>query len=152
MIRVNRQWSLLVLGLVALSGCGGVYDSYVSGVVTLDGNALRGGTVAFVPEQTGPASYAGVLNDGTYVVNTGREEGLPTGTYTVTVVSREDSVADTSGRGLPPQAGKMLTPLWYTSTKNSPLKFTVEPGNNEINLELTSEPPVGWSPPGRPRR
>ncbi len=145
--------SLVCLGLLSLTGCGGVYDSYVSGVVTLDGTSLPSGTVAYIPENTGPASYGTVLNDGSYVVNTGREEGLPTGSYAVTVVAREAAVEDKSGRGLPPQAGKMITPPWYTSKKSTPLKITVEPGSQEINLELKSDPPPDWTPPrGKQRR
>ena len=133
-------------------GCGGTYDAYVSGTVTLDGSPLPSGSVSYIPDQAGPASYGVILNDGTYVVNTGREEGLPSGAYTVTVVARERSIEDTSGRGLPPKAGERITPIWYGKKKSSPLKFTVDSGSNEINLELTNEPPPDWKPPKRRRR
>lgn len=155
MYQVNRRClvpkrlvlSLGLVGLANLVGCGGVYDSYVSGLVTLDGTPLPSGTVAYIPDQAGPASYGVILNDGSYVVNTGREEGLPTGAYSVTVVSREGSIEDPSGRGLPPKAGKMITPPWYSNKRSSPLKIAVEPGSNQINLELSSEPPPDWIPP-----
>lgn len=142
---------LATVGCLVLAGCGGTYNASVSGLATLDGSPLPSGSVAFIPSQAGPSSYAAIMNDGTYVVNTGREEGLPAGEYTVTVVAREDSIEDKSGRGLPPTPGKQITPDWYTSKGSSPLKFTVGSGSNEINLELTSEPPAGWKPK-KPRR
>jgi hypothetical protein len=141
----------LAASSLALVGCGGPYDSYVSGLATLDGSALPRGTVSFNPNQPGPASYGVITSDGSYLIKTGREEGLPSGEYTATVVAREESIPDDSNRGLPPKAGKRITPPWYLSKSTSNLKFTVEPGSNEINLELTSEPPPDWKPPGKRR-
>lgn len=140
------------LGCLMLVGCGGTYDASVSGVATLDGSPLPSGSVAFIPNQHGPSSYAAVMSDGTFTVNTGREVGLPSGSYTVTVVAREKSIEDKSGRGLPPTPGKQITPPWYSSKNSSPLKFDVASGSNEINLELTSEAPPGWKPQPRGRR
>ena len=136
---------------LAWVGCGGPYDAYVSGVATLDGSPLPRGTVSYNPTQPGPASYGGILSDGNYLIKTGREEGLPSGEYIVTVVAKEESIPDDTNRGLPPKPGKTITPLWYLSKQTSNLKFTVEPGSNEINLELTSEPPPDWKPPGKRR-
>jgi hypothetical protein len=141
----------LAASSVVWIGCGGPYDSYVSGTATLDGSPLPRGTVSFNPSQPGPASYGVILSDGKYLIKTGREEGLPSGEYTVTVVAREESIPDDSGKGLPPKAGKTITPPWYLSKATSTLKFTVEPGSSEINLELTSEPPPNWKPPGNTR-
>ncbi|MEM8945222.1 MAG: carboxypeptidase-like regulatory domain-containing protein [Planctomycetota bacterium] len=141
-----------LLLLVVATGCSGTYDASVSGTVTFDGSPLKSGSISFIPGQPGPASYAAVLGDGSYTVNTGREEGLPPGSYTITVMAREKSIEDTSGRGLPPMPGKQITPTWYAQKKSSPLKFTVEAGSNEINLELTSDPPPDWNPPKRRKR
>ncbi len=149
---VRRQLVWLVAGCTLLVGCGGTYDASVSGVASLDGAPLPSGSVAFIPNQAGPASYAAILNDGSYVVNTGREEGLPSGSYVVTVVAREKAIEDKSGRGLPPMPGKQITPPWYAAKKSTPLKFDVTSGSNEINLELTSEPPPDWQPPKTRRR
>ena len=151
--RMNRiQLAAVLATSLTLVGCGGTYNASVSGLATLDGSPLPSGSIAFIPDQPGPTSYAAILNDGTYVVNTGREEGLPSGSYTVTVVSRERAIEDTSGRGLPPKPGKQITPGWYTAKQSTPLKFTIESGSNEINLELTSEPPPGWKPSKKRRR
>ncbi|MEX2309879.1 MAG: carboxypeptidase-like regulatory domain-containing protein [Pirellulales bacterium] len=133
------------LCVVALVGCGGPYDSSVSGMVTLDGQAVPRGTVSYQPKAGGPAAYARIEN-GSYVMRTGREEGLPSGDYYVTVTANEPSaVARTEGGG-PPPPGKPITPMWYRTKDTSGLSFMVEPGDNEIDLELKSPPPPGWNP------
>jgi hypothetical protein len=135
---------------VAVVGCGGAYDATVSGVVTLDGQPVPRGTVAYSPTQSGPSAYARIEDDGSYTLRTGREVGLPPGDYQVTVISNETSAESQTKLGGPPPPGKQITPLWYRTRATSGLKFTVEPGDNEFNLELTSQPPPGWNP-GRRR-
>jgi hypothetical protein len=128
-------------------GCGGAYDASVSGVVTLDGNSVNKGAIAFIPESSGPAAYAQIDSSGEYNVFTGMEAGLPSGDYKVTVVSREPPETTHSKLGGPPAPGKAVTPPWYAMVGSSPLQFQVAPGANEINLELKSTPPPGYKPP-----
>jgi len=135
---------------VFVAGCGGPYDASVSGTVTLDGVAVPRGTVSYHPTAPGPAAYARIEEDGSYSVRTGREEGLPSGEYLVTVISSEPPAVSQSAAGGPPPPGRPITPLWYRTTETSGLRFTVQPGHNEINLELTTQPPAGWNP-GRRR-
>ena len=152
--KLRKQISLVCVAASSLAwvGCGGPYDSYVSGVVTLDGSPLPRGTVSYNPAQPGPASYGVIRSDGSYVIKTGREEGLPSGEYTVTVVAKEESIPDETGEGRPPKPGKTITPAWYRSKQSSSLKYTVDSGSNEIDLELSSEPPPDWKPPRKRRR
>ncbi len=152
--KITKQIPLIWVAASSLAwvGCGGPYDSYVSGVATLDGSPLPRGTASFNPARPGPASYGVIRRDGSYSVHTGREEGLPSGEYTVTVVAKEESIDENPDSGLPPKPGKTFTPPWYRSKKTSNLKFTVEPGSNDIDLELTSEAPLDWNPPSRRRR
>jgi hypothetical protein len=147
-----RHWCLAALGALACvvaTGCGGMYDSTVSGVVTLDGTPVHRGTVSFHPVAPGPAAYARIEDDGSYEVRTGREEGLPPGDYQVTVISSEPPTISQTATGGPPPAGKPITPLWYRTKDTSGLKFTVASGHNDINLELSTTPPPGWKPRGR---
>ena len=137
---------------VALGGCGGAYDSTVKGVITLDGNPVTAGAVAFIPSSGGSLGYARTDRSGWYEVFTGNELGLPSGEYGVTVVAREAPKETHSKLGGPPPPGARITPPWYGSSKTSPLNYTVEPGSNKIPLDLTSEPPSGWKPPKRKRR
>lgn len=145
--------SIRIACLVCLAtcGCGGPYDASVSGVVTLDGNPLPRGTVAFNPENTGPTAYGQIDSSGNYSVKTGREEGLSSGNYVLTVVANE--LPTEEGRdGGPPPAGKPITPMWYRSPETSGLTLTVEAGSQTHDISLTNQPPAGWQAPGRPRR
>ena len=146
-----RIRTMTLLLCFVLCGCGGTYDSYVSGVVTLDNEPLPRGTVAFNPQGQGAPAYGRIEEDGQYTIRTGREEGLPSGQYQVTVVANELPQMTGPDDG-PPPAGKPITPQWYRSKQTSGLDFTVVPGTNEINLELTTQPPAGWNPPKKRRR
>ncbi len=150
-MRRNRNL-LLASMLAAIAGCGGVYDATVEGVVTLDGNPVPAGAVAFIPSSGGPSAYAQSDTSGNYEVFTGMEAGLSPGEYAVTVVAREDPTAKQSNFEGPPPPGKQITPLWYGSSKTSPLKYTVEAGANDYDIALTSEAPADWKPQNRKRR
>ncbi len=140
------RWGAFSLLMALAGGCGGVYDATVSGLVTLDGTPVPRGTVTFHATSGGPAAYAPIQENGSYTVRTGREGGLPAGEYEVTVTANEvpADLQSKDGRPLPP--GKSITPIWYRSKDTSGLKFNVERGRNEINLELTSQPPAGRNP------
>lgn len=134
--------------LLVVCGCGGAYSSTAYGTVTLDGKAVPRGAVAFLPTAGGPAAYGLIEEDGKYKVRTGRESGLPAGEYFVTVTANEAPAISSEQRGAPPP-GKAITPAWYRMKETSGLKFTLQPGKNEINLELISKPPAGWKPGGQ---
>ena len=142
----------LSLALVGLSGCGGRHEASVRGMVTLDGTPVRSGSVAFIPAEGGSPAYAQTDSSGRYEVFTGREAGLPPGNYGVTVVAREVPKETHSKDGGPGRPGKRITPMWYGSARTTPLEFTVEPGANKIDLELSSEPPPGLAGPGNSRQ
>jgi hypothetical protein len=137
---------VVAVSLLSCVGCGGRFDSGVTGVVTLDGKVVPCGTISFQPKAGGPAAYARIDADGNYIVRTGREEGLPSGEYYVTVSANEPPTVAQTAQGGPPPPGKPITPAWYRMRDTSGLSFVVESGNNEINLELTSTPPPGWNP------
>jgi hypothetical protein len=134
------------LTALALCGCGSPYDASVTGLATLDSAPLERGVVTFAPTSGGAAAYGQIGADGRYEIWTGREAGLKPGQYVVSVVSTEDT-GDRGKDGGPPPLGKSITPDWYRDSNTSGLNFTIEPGDNEINLELSSTPPSGWIPP-----
>ena len=122
--------------IVAVVGCGG-NPATVSGVVTIDGQPLNRGSVGFTPVSGGMKAVGAIQSDGSYELKTNREVGLQIGEYMTTVVALEPGKPDPQGG--PPVPGKRLTPKHYGSTKTSELRFNVEKGGNEINLELSSE-------------
>jgi hypothetical protein len=145
----HLAWVVLLSAAAGVAGCGGAYDATASGTVTLDGNIVPRGTVAFHPVAGGPAAYARIQENGGYVVRTGREEGLPPGEYFVTVAANEAPTVAQTAQGGPPPPGKPITPAWYASKDSSGLKVVVESGDNKLDLELKSQPPAGWKPPTR---
>jgi hypothetical protein len=138
LVAVISAWSAI--------GCGGPYDASVSGLVSLDGSTITRGTVTFASVDGGPTAYARIDSGGKFVVRTGREKGLPAGEYAVSVVANEAPAIKETAEGGPPPAGKPITPPWYRSQRTSGLRFMVETGSNEIDLELTSDPPPDWKP------
>lgn len=133
------------LGLITLVGCGGPYDATVSGTVKFNGAPVPRGTVSFKPQSTGADAFGQINADGTYLLRTGREEGLKSGPYTVSVAANE--TPPPNPKGGPPPMGKPITPEWYRDPATSGLTFTVAPGDNTIDLELNATPPAGWKPP-----
>lgn len=144
-----RPLALRMLGLIALAtcfaGCGGRFEAKLNGKVTLDGEPLPTGNVTFRPTEVGgSAAYARIDESGYYAVQTGRDYGLPAGTYNVTVMAREKPAVQYGKDGAPPPSGKQITPDWYHSANTSGLTVDVKPGSNRYDIELTSTPPEGW--------
>jgi len=120
---------------VLLSGCS-EYDSTVNGVVRLDGNPLDHGKVTYVSEGGAVIAMGQIESDGDYSVEVARSGGLPSGDYQVKVTCRAPAVAGRGGG--PPRPGKSLIPRRYTRGQTSGWQFTVEPGSNTIDLEISS--------------
>jgi len=142
MISRRRSGGLVVLAAVAVAfaavGCG-KHAATVSGGVTLGGKPLSSGVVTFNPVTAGASAYAAIAG-GRYALKTGAEAGLEPGEYVVTVAANATAEEAASmgikvGReGIMP----LLTPRKYADITTSPLKVTVKPGGQEI--ELTLEP------------
>ncbi|MEX2169903.1 MAG: hypothetical protein WD851_11380 [Pirellulales bacterium] len=139
---------IMFIGL--LTGCNS-HEAQVYGTVSFNGETLDKGTVRFEPTAGGAPAYSQVESDGSYELRTGREVGLQAGEYQATVVALEEADPNWAGPG-PPPPGKPITPRWYQNLQTSGLKYTVEPGGNEIDIDLSTTPPAGWREPGTPRR
>lgn len=135
----NRLSAISGVGLLVFTGCGGSFDSSAGGTVTLDGIALKCGWVAYHPKQGGPPAYSSIDEAGYYEISTGSEKGLPSGEYLVTVVANEPPLQLRTKEGGPTPTGKLITPVTYGQKDKSGLSYTVAPGANRINLELSSK-------------
>jgi hypothetical protein len=142
--------SAQVMGLLSCAillfttlGCGTSSEATVLGLVTLDGSIVPGANITFIPSGGGTQAYAMSDESGNYEVYTGQLPGLKPGEYKVTLVARKKPAIEKTESGGAPPAGASITPKRYSRADTSGLSFQIQPGANEINLSLTSEPPTG---------
>jgi hypothetical protein len=127
-----------VVAIGLASGCSrSSQESRVSGIVTLDGKEIGPGTVVFAPTGGGNKPATGSIESGgSYVLMTSRETGLAPGKYQAAISIRE--VPQNVKRGDRPPPGKLLIPEKYEESSTSGLEYEVQPGDNTINIELSS--------------
>ena len=126
-IPMNKHyWLVLCLCALLLQGCGN--QVRVKGKVTFpDGAPLSHGSVRF--QNATHMASGGIQPDGSYTLSSvGTNDGIPKGTYTVTVVAFE-SAGSTTGvdlekESLPPP--KSLIDLKYNSPETSGLTCDVQ--------------------------
>jgi len=133
---------LLLLG----TGCGkksNVSLQPVIGKVTLDGDAVPGAMVTFIPVPPTPGNGGGATTapDGSYEVIGRDGKGLPAGAYKVTVsllLKKDGSPAD---RDVPPimSDGWENIPAQYSDAEKTILKVNVGEGEKKADLPLKSE-------------
>lgn len=127
-------WS--VIWLAILVGCGGPHESYVAGSVTLDGEALPGGTIMFHPQAGGPLVTGTIQEDGSYKLATGATAGLAPGRYVVTVRSFTQIPAP----GMTPAQLEAISraPGRYAEAATSGFSYEIQAGANSIDIEMES--------------
>jgi hypothetical protein len=120
---------------VGLVGCGGVKLAPVSGKVTCNGEAVKGGQLVFGPlnapgEEPGRPEAATVQEDGAYTLKAGAKVGRHSVSYTSPpAIMTEEQRADRTYNA-PPSP--------YTGLVPKPREVEVKPGENTINLELAA--------------
>jgi hypothetical protein len=125
--------------LLALPGCSkSKLGAEVEGTVTLDGNPCGPGVVVFAPVdgKNNPATGA-IQLDGAYELRTNRTVGANPGHYRVSVTVYDQPEVKPGERST--VAPKLVTPTKYADITTSGLEFDVQPGDNSIDLKLTSQ-------------
>jgi hypothetical protein len=130
-----RTQTLFLFVILASAGCMDRNFATVEGTVSLGGQPLDGGSVAFYPKDTGPISYSDIAPDGSYRLRTASRDGLLPGLYVATVSYR-------SGRLSPGMTLRQIevlekVPFRYCAKETSDLHEEVTPGRNSIDLNLT---------------
>jgi hypothetical protein len=106
--------------------------------VTLDGQPVGPGAVVFAPlDGTSNPADGAVQLDGSYFLRTSRAIGLKAGTYKASVAVFDQPEVKPGERSMVP--AKLVTPQKYADTETSGLQYTVEPGDNSIDIELSSK-------------
>jgi hypothetical protein len=122
---------------ILLVGCNrSSQEAQVSGRVTLDGGRIGLGMIVFAPVGGGKPATGSIAADGSYDMKTSYEFGLAPGKYKVAISIRE--LPKNVQRGDQPPPGKLLIPAKYEQSATSRLEYDVIPGNNTIDINLTS--------------
>lgn len=146
--------TVLCLALSCLSGCG-KKQATVKGKVSFKGQPLTSGNIAFV-DGGGRIAPGTIKSDGTYLV-----ANVPVGEVTITVQTAPPMMA-MMGMGSKPKKPSGLAPMpkdmipadyqenspdkkplpvvpapeKYNKVETSPLKYTVQSGTQEYNIDL----------------
>ena len=135
---------MAVATLALLIGCRsrlpeglGYQGCEAAGEVTLDGRPLDSGMVTFVPEipesAGGHPGIASIEGAGHYRLGnaeSGRAKPLRPGEYIVIVVAMD--VDKSHGKPAP----KLAVPERYADATKTPLRVTLTPGENKVDLRL----------------
>jgi hypothetical protein len=132
---------LVSLGIAAncllAAGCGGEPTATVSGRVTVGGQPLAAGQIAF--EADGQLLASRIAPDGRYQLRNGGTMSVPPGDYTVLLAPPPpDLVEDPKTTEIRPAAplDQLRYPVKYRSPETSGIRQTIPPGHSEIDLEF----------------
>lgn len=119
------------------AGCGGEPTASVSGRVTVGGQPLAAGQVAF--ESDGQLLASRVGPDGRYQLRNGGTIQVPPGDYTVILTPPPPELVEdpktTEIRAIGP-ADQSRYPTKYRNPETSGIRQTIPPGNSAIDLEF----------------
>jgi hypothetical protein len=133
---------MMIVTLIAATGCAGRGVGTVSGRVTFKGKPVASGGVVMVADE-GPPISATINEDGTYVCR-----NVPAGTVKIGVVSPNDVMEARERKAQKPgiaeagDLGKFDPAKWfpipskYANYMNSPLTFEVKKGENTFDIDL----------------
>jgi hypothetical protein len=131
---------------VCAAGCSR-HPAKLSGAVTLDGAPLPTGVISLSPARSGPSAYGEITPDGRFELKTGSEKGLEPGEYVVTVAANAPGSSEPDPEtGAPPPIRPLITPHKYADVSTSPLRITVKPGSQKLEIELSSSAEADATP------
>lgn len=144
-VAAARSWlGELSLGLsscLLATGCGGEPTATVSGRVTVGGQPLAAGQIAF--ESDGQLLASRIGPDGRYQLRNGGTIQVPPGDYTVILAPPPpDLVADPKTTEIRPAdpVDQSRYPQKYRNPETSGIRQTIPPGHSEIDLEFSVAP------------
>ena len=126
---------LLVSPLLFVPGCSDPTKGDISGMVKVDGEPAKEGSITLVPIDGKSTVEGGVIKDGQYVA-----EGVPIGTkkveIRVTTIVGQTKIYNTPDSPIQDIRAQILPPKYNTQTE---LTMEVSPGQNQQDFELTTK-------------
>lgn len=137
-IRERRLWAVVWLcGGLLLTGCqSGEELGRISGKVSFAGKPLSRGLVMFANQEKGIYMTAPITQEGTYRVEMAKGSGLPLGDYQVAVAPPLLDHPIGPILNPPKVEDEPDFPPRYRTYDTSPLKVTIQRGDNEFNIDL----------------
>lgn len=137
---VRQIVHLLFLVTFLLPGCSGNLDPYgrlpVSGSVTLDGQPLPNGEIAFTSESVVPVVSGGKIIDGKFSVP--QQQGLPPGTYKVAITSMKEIVHPSGDAMNHPTEYKELIPENFNKKSTLTAEVTAQ-SENKFSFDVITK-------------
>jgi hypothetical protein len=136
MLKARYSWPLLLVLLVAVSGCGSGRVK-VTGRITCKGEPVPSTEVYFCPDDGSRFSLGHTDDDGRFSLRYSRQEdGAPPGHYTVRlkyVPSAEEELHQ-----IPPKASRELKEVIakYRDLSDSPLHYDITKNGQFIDIKL----------------
>lgn len=142
---VFPRWrvGLVCAAILLMVGCsGGHGTASVAGVVLYKGQPVEGATVIFHPQGAdatakpaqGKSGSGGKFTTATYFGPTEQAAGAMPGEYKVTVTKIDEPVGIFDPHKDPPPKNHL--PKKYMTPQESPLKVTIKPGSNPVELKV----------------
>lgn len=127
----------LVVSCMVFCGCNtsGVDISKVSGTVTFEGQPVSEGVVCFMSD-SGFGATAVLSEDGSYQLGSQHGQGIPNGTYKVTVMPVTEDVAESEARSYKAPKRSDI-PTRYQDFATSQLEFAVGAGTQVFDIQMT---------------
>ena len=132
--RCTTIFAALVFSML-FCGCGeSEVRGRITGKVTFEGQAVSEGLVLFSNIEKGINMTSIIKPDGSYEVVTPKGNGLPTGTYQVSVCPPRAKLV--TGEAPPKIKQHANIPAKYRDFKTAGLSLTVQKGENPFDIEM----------------
>jgi len=152
MIWISGGWRFALLMVLALAGCGPVYDgpplTKITGVVTLDGEPLSGADVLLIPQGAtqGQGGAGRTDTSGQFSLKSpdGKFEGVVQGNYRVVInkLVTPDGADFVATPDIDPMtaAYREILPPIYSDSVQTTLTAQIGPSTPPVAFNLASEP------------
>lgn len=137
----NQSLALMLLCIACTVGCGPPDYYELSGTVTKDGKPIPHLEITLAPDAIDSTRPPLCLSkeDGSFILRTGRESGVPPGSYTFHIADPAAADGGTTPKKDDPFYEDYMYVVERYSSANSDLKYEADAHRNDFNLDLVEK-------------